>query len=173
MASQNRWIQCSRHYSIIYVNLIDLMLSIWKFSCRNDATICGFCYLTSLDGRYPNCRIFLIMRVNSFIWQTISYMAERVVGHGSFGIVFQVGLGCLSWEQTLSIVIDENSMKLHISVHLLWPWFQCCNSTCINDGLCSHIIANHTKWAFLNCFWYSGKMSRDWWNSSNKEGSSR
>jgi hypothetical protein len=24
------------------------------------------------------------------IFQTISYMAERVVGHGSFGVVFQV-----------------------------------------------------------------------------------
>jgi len=28
----------------------------------------------------------------SFYMQTISYMAERVVGHGSFGIVFQVCL---------------------------------------------------------------------------------
>ena len=26
----------------------------------------------------------------SFCLQTISYMAERVVGHGSFGVVFQV-----------------------------------------------------------------------------------
>ena len=26
-----------------------------------------------------------------FMLQTISYMAERVVGHGSFGVVFQVG----------------------------------------------------------------------------------
>lgn len=30
----------------------------------------------------------------SFSWQTISYMAERVVGHGSFGIVFQASFTC-------------------------------------------------------------------------------
>lgn len=34
--------------------------------------------------------IFFFFSFKSFCLQTISYMAERVVGHGSFGVVFQV-----------------------------------------------------------------------------------
>lgn len=36
-----------------------------------------------------------IIQYNLLIFQTISYMAERVVGHGSFGVVFQVNEMCL------------------------------------------------------------------------------
>lgn len=41
--------------------------------------------------------------------QTISYMAERVVGHGSFGVVFQVSF--ISLSPLCSVVYDHFSIS--------------------------------------------------------------
>jgi hypothetical protein len=57
---------------------------------------CGFIIFSLISLFYIFFLNFLIFFLcwNNFIYflifQTISYMAERVVGHGSFGVVFQV-----------------------------------------------------------------------------------
>ncbi|XP_039032235.1 shaggy-related protein kinase alpha-like [Hibiscus syriacus] len=61
----------------------------WKQQLDGNGTETGHIIVTTIGGR------------NGQPKQTISYMAERVVGHGSFGVVFQAK--CLETGETAAI----------------------------------------------------------------------
>lgn len=62
----------------------------------------------------------LVLSPLGFIVQTISYMAERVVGQGSFGIVFQV-MSALQilviYEEKETLIIGRlTRLEFHVSL---------------------------------------------------------
>lgn len=61
------------------------------------------------------------------ILQTISYMAERVVGHGSFGVVFQVSFGSCSFFESLFYETLSDRIFLLLSGEMLGNWRNCCD----------------------------------------------
>lgn len=68
------------------------------------------------------------MFVLFYALQTISYMAERVVGTGSFGIVFQVGWVFVFPVAVLVLVCLWNTMMTDdsfLSGEMLGNWWDC------------------------------------------------